>query len=48
MVLPAANACGVAVPENASTDNADAMMGRFQREMSNIRVSPDVKLVKAR
>jgi hypothetical protein len=48
MVLPAAIAGGVSVIENAATDSAAAIMGRFQRVMWNILVSPDVKLFKAR
>jgi hypothetical protein len=50
MVLPAAIACDVSAAESARTDKAmlDAIVGRFQREIWNILMSPDVKLVKAR
>jgi hypothetical protein len=50
MVLPAAIACDVNAAESASTDRAtiDAIVGHFQREMWNILMSPDVKLVKTR
>ena len=42
MVLPAANACDVSAgdvsaTESARADNADAIVGRFQRVMWNIR-----------
>jgi hypothetical protein len=46
--LPAANACDVSATESAAMDNADASAVRFQLKVWNIRVSPDVKLVKAR
>src|SRR5450756_2068412 len=48
MVLPAAKAGDVA--ESADTNRAipDTMLGRFQRGMWNILLSPDVKLVKTR
>jgi hypothetical protein len=50
MVLPAAIAGEVDAAESASTDRAtlDAIAERFQRERGNIRLSPDVKLVKDR
>src|SRR5258708_6734917 len=47
MVLPAAKACDVSAPESAAMDNADASAVRFQLKVWNIRVSPDLKLVKA-
>src|SRR6476660_3909545 len=46
VVLPAASACDVSAADSATTDNADARLVRFQREKWNIRISPDVKLVK--
>jgi hypothetical protein len=50
MVLPAAIACDVNAAESARTDSAtlDAIVRRFQPEMWNILMSPDVKLVKTR
>src|SRR6266581_2107852 len=50
MVLPAANACDASAAESARTAKVifDAIVGRFQRGMWNIRFSPDVKLVKTR
>src|SRR6266702_7893906 len=47
MVLPAASACGDDAADSASTDKADAIVVNFRREMGNIRISPDVKLIKA-
>jgi hypothetical protein len=49
--LPAAAiACDVSAAESARIDSAtlDAIVGRFQREMWNILMSPAVKLVKTR
>jgi hypothetical protein len=51
--LPAAKALevkawDVSATESAATDSAAAIVGRFQREMWNIRFTPDVKLVKDR
>ena len=50
MVLPAA--IGLrrqrSAARAADSDDADAIVGRFQREMWNILISPDVKLVKTR
>ncbi len=50
MVLPAASEGVARASESATTDNATlgAIVGSFQREMWNIRLSPDVKLVKTR
>ncbi len=47
MVLPAAIACDGNASASAASATLDAIMG-FQREMWNIAMSPDVKLVKTR
>src|SRR5438105_13201157 len=49
-VLASAIEHTVSAAESASADSVifDALVGRFQWEIWNIRLSPDVKLVKAR
>src|SRR5690348_1707715 len=47
MVLPAASTWALSATESATIDNADASALRFQLDVWNIHVSPDVKLIKA-
>src|SRR5882757_494320 len=47
MVLPAARACGAKANSCGANDSASADVQRFQREIGNMQISPDVKLVKA-